>query len=353
VIVIQATPFSISLESQVNHGTKTTMQSIFRFLSCNPSNEMPPHEDPTKCNMRSLLYAVEEGNCDRAREILLMPGVDKNWVDAECRTSLWHASWKGHVEIVKLLLQGLHPADVDKGDVHKCSPLIMACESGNTEVVQILLEAGASMTANINGESPLRIAVENDHEGIVEMLLKAGANVEQRDEIGITPLYLSAKNGCIGIVNSLLKRGAERNAANDCGETAVGVAASKGHWRVVKTLLRSGADANMASRLPFPLHIAAQQGHTAVVKVLLEHGADVDKTYKGRTSLWVAVRRGHLETVKVLLSAGCDQDIEDYKGSTPLVVACCSKCEVATLERIVKVVPFPCCLSSPFTLVLD
>ncbi len=63
-----------------------------------------------------------------------------NSVDAEKQTPLHWASGKGHVEVVKLLLE--KGADLIAANSSGWTPLHWASENGHVEVVKLLLENG-------------------------------------------------------------------------------------------------------------------------------------------------------------------------------------------------------------------
>ena len=71
-----------------------------------------------------------------------------NYVNPSSRTPLYVAAWKGHVSVVRLLLE--HGADINRS-MHNMSwnsgatPLSMAAAYGRAEVVQLLAEAGADI----------------------------------------------------------------------------------------------------------------------------------------------------------------------------------------------------------------
>jgi ankyrin repeat protein len=58
------------------------------------------------------------------------------------RTPLYVASDKGHLEVVRVLLD--HGADVNTPAAYAGSALFAACCNGHVEVVRILLEHGAA-----------------------------------------------------------------------------------------------------------------------------------------------------------------------------------------------------------------
>jgi len=92
-------------------------------------------------------------------------------------TPLYTASWNGHLEIVKLLLEA--KADVNAADTYGLTPLYMASQYGYTEVVKLLLDAKVDINAkaHIDGQiyTPLSAAKQMGHEKIIKLLTEYGA----------------------------------------------------------------------------------------------------------------------------------------------------------------------------------
>jgi len=84
------------------------------------------------------------------------------------------ATANGYTEIVRLLLEA--GANIHIGDDFA---IRAASAFGHTEVVQLLLRAGANIHAR--DDAAIREAVEFNHTKIVKILLEAGANIHARD----------------------------------------------------------------------------------------------------------------------------------------------------------------------------
>jgi ankyrin repeat protein len=153
------------------------------------------------------------------------------------RTALWVAAKSGHKSIIRFLLQngscvnipdceGVRPTDIaaregqwgavnefmkhdpeitPEGTEILTNQLYEASESGDLEVVQMILKCGISVnTTNKNGNTPLHVAAKCGHKEVTSWLLKFGANVNAVDNDSKTALTLASENGRVEIVRELL-----------------------------------------------------------------------------------------------------------------------------------------------------
>jgi ankyrin repeat protein len=136
-----------------------------------------------------LLLAIEKDNPEIVA-LLLKYGADVNFVDTvnnERVTSLL-------LEIDYLKMEALfvlkHGADVSfKGRRGYTTPLLLAIEKDNPEMVAFLLKHGADVNFESSGVTPLILAIKNDNSEIVAFLLKNRANVNAVSRYGFTPLF--------------------------------------------------------------------------------------------------------------------------------------------------------------------
>jgi len=95
-----------------------------------------------------------------------------------------------------------------------------------------------------NSNSPLLAAAEGGHSEVVDLLLQAGADLNGNNSTGYTPLCAAAHNGHVPVVQKLLEAKAEIEKPTFRGDTPLILAAGKGHSEVVKILLGAGAIVN-------------------------------------------------------------------------------------------------------------
>ena len=95
---------------------------------------------------------------------------------------------------------------IDATDAAMCTPLHCAAWKGHNDVVDVLLEAGANHIAlTESGWTPLHTAAFRGHEGVTRALLGAGVDPMQRDLMGYTPFELAESDG----IRALLRRAME------------------------------------------------------------------------------------------------------------------------------------------------
>ena len=110
-------------------------------------------------------------------------------------TALHEASWKGHLDIVKLLLK--HDADVNVKAKLKLSALHFASYKGYLDIAKLLLKHGANVNTKslFIEETALHIASRENHLDIVKLLLQNGANVQIKDNKGRTSFDYAIQKG--------------------------------------------------------------------------------------------------------------------------------------------------------------
>ena len=114
---------------------------------------------------------------------------------------------RGHVEVVRLLLEARADKDAIKGN---WNPLMYASHQGHTEIVRLLLEAGADKdwAGNEAGTTALIGASGTGHVEVVRLLLEAGADHNVTCKKNGTALIHAARTGHTEIVRMLLSAGA-------------------------------------------------------------------------------------------------------------------------------------------------
>ena len=225
----------------------------------------------------------------------------------------------------------VNAVDVNDKNHPGWTALIYASINNRTEIVKLLLGAGADVNAKCYyGWTALRYVRIDGHTETVKLLLYAGADFNANLDLFINALSKAAINGDTEMVKLLIATGADVNAGDGNGETALIKAAENGHIEIVKLLISAGADLNSKDGYgdTVLLHstrsyynITQRENYRELSKLFIESGADVNAKNCGWTALIGATYYGEIEIVKLLLAAGVDVNAKGNDGKTALMLA--------------------------------
>jgi len=126
-------------------------------------------------------------------KLLVSRGADIEHATDSKSTPLRGAAFDGHCEVCEFLVhQG---ADIDKPNQVGQSPLTIAAAMRKKECVKLLIAKDANVNyKGHNGDTPLHVSVESGDVEIAEILVKAGARNTPND-VGFTPAILACCYG--------------------------------------------------------------------------------------------------------------------------------------------------------------
>jgi ankyrin repeat protein len=293
---------------------------------------------------------------------------------------MWAAA-EGHAAVVQTLIDAdaAFHIRVPSG----FTPLLFAVRDGRSDVVRVLLKAGADVNETVPvegrrrgyggrlppaGATPLLMAVTNGHFELAAELLDAGAN-PNADLPGYTVLHAitavrkpgvgdndpppdgSGSMTSIELVKRLAAHGADLNARmtkkpnlnntrlNEIGATPFMLAALTADAELMKTLAALGANpllpnvenstplmaaAGLATRSPGE-DAGTESEVLEAVQAALDLGADINAVdNNGETAMHAAAYKNLPKVVKFLASKGAKIDVwntNDKFGWTPLAIA--------------------------------
>lgn len=232
-------------------------------------------------------------------------------------------------------------ANVNAADAAGQTPLMLAAQRNLTEVVDLLLNAGAKRSLNAKdkyGRSAFSYAAPGNRDStlaIVKMLMANGATVSEADEAGETPLMLAAKAAAPQTMQILLEAGSSVNAKDKQGLTPLMHAVTSYYTpnpdlpRTVSMLLAAGARINDvdASGRTVLMYAVLFSSDPELIKVMIANGANVNIIdSEGQSALILAIEANtteerKIEVVRLLLRSGADVNIKDKEGQTPIAHA--------------------------------
>jgi ankyrin repeat protein len=227
--------------------------------------------------------------------------------------------------------------------------LFQPIADGNTALVGLLLDHGASVTGDLEGYTPTELAKKYGQEAVYQLLVSRGGIPVDTSSAAQLALVEAAGTGDVERMEKALKDGARINEVKS-QQTAL-IAALRlptvdPRWSVaVWWLLDHGADPNLKSDDGLPLHVFISANAKTMngsdferdladitVGRLLKAGAKVSgMDDDGQTPLHVAAKYNNMEAAEILIREGAKIMPRDRTGKTPLDYA-----ESAEMIRLLK-----------------
>jgi ankyrin repeat protein len=235
--------------------------------------------------------------------------------------SLW-----GHTEVVRILLNaGADPTFIDDDDDGR-NALVGASGNGhyaNVEVVQLLLDATANVPREEICRKALGKASRSRNPEVRRMLLDAIVNAPMSDATYREALIAASKFGHTAIVGRLLEAMPPAALPEEIDQEALLNAARQGHADIKQVLNEASADLSHEGNHHEALIQAVNYGHTSVVRLLLEKAPIVLRQGSCQEALIKAAEYGHLEIVQILLEMTPNVAPEEF-------------CRIASIEALAE-----------------
>ena len=306
------------------------------------------------------LRAVEENKIDIVRNFVafgkepnpvltsddlldLYPPDNDHWNPYDVGATPLHASAElGRIEIFKLIIQKAENKNPET--ISGSTPMHIAAWKGHNQIIQVLMEddrVGEKNPAKKDGTTPLHLAASCGNAETCKIIMQHTQERSPADTYGGTPLHAAAVSGHTETFKILMESVQDKNPANKVGFTPLHYAAGENHLHLVKILvenitdicpgtLEETEDSGFAGFLEedyavgtTPLHLAAGHGQFETFKYLMEMVKRVSGNInppdgRGDTPLHSAIEEGHTDIARLIL-----QNVEDLHpinedGESPL-----------------------------------
>jgi ankyrin repeat protein len=318
-----------------------------------------------------LMYAARE-NCGDCVEVLLKHKVDVNQPDPSGMSPIVIAIMNSNWDIAKRLIEA--GADVNEWDIFGQAPLHVAISNmtsrGNgdpldmdkpnkatgREIVQMLVDRGADPNQQLyyraagrgfgggtgRGTTPFMVACSTGDIDVVKLLLAHGANPKLATSDGQGPIIIAVGSRAGGTGNPGAARGGARPPAAAPAAPAAGISgeippavrggtrgrggAGAGAPGAAPAGADAGGGAETAQAGPADRMIPSANPTVELIDLLAQSGAEVNLMAKrhflqrtrGGSALHYAVRTGNKDVMAGLIKLGIDVNAKDEDGLTAL-----------------------------------
>ncbi|XP_046560884.1 putative ankyrin repeat protein RF_0381 [Haliotis rubra] len=230
------------------------------------------------------------------------------------------AAFDGHKSVFDFL-ESKGP-DISMLDTSGDSVLHLACQGGNTALVEHLFSDSNINLKGDEGRTPIMAAAFYGHKSVFDFLESKGPDISMLDTFGDSVLHLACEGGNMALVDHLVSD-SNINLKGGNGRTPIMAAAFSGHKSLFDFLESKGADLTLLDTFgDSVLHLACEGGNTALVDHLVSNSDINLKGKMGRTPIMAAALKGHKSVFDLLESKGADLSMLDTFGDSVLHLAC-------------------------------
>ncbi|XP_071006428.1 ankyrin repeat domain-containing protein 6-like isoform X2 [Oncorhynchus clarkii lewisi] len=226
-----------------------------------------------------LLVASHKGQADNVVQ-LINKGA-KVAVTKYGRSPLHLASYKGHTEVVRILLKA--DCDLDIQDDGEQTALHRAAVVGNSDVISALIQEGCALDRQDKaGNTALHLACQNGHAQSSKVLLLGGSRPDSKNHVGDTCLHVAARYNHVSMLRILLGAFCSVGEKNQAGDTPLHVAAALNHKKTVRLLLEAGTESSIRNNAGQTALDQARDHNNPDIALLLTKAPQVQSFTRGR-----------------------------------------------------------------------
>jgi ankyrin repeat protein len=304
-----------------------TQKDINQFIDAKKADRPSTNAHRIEKGVNMLATRIERKKFNEAMLLIdQFPEFAKGIVGG--KIPIFYAIDANNTELLKMLIKAGASLTIQNSE--NITPLAQACINGYVDSAKFLMENGASVEDVFYEEehSILQLATEHNHLNMVNYL--GSINVKEnyyylnyQNNEGMTALHIAAKNGNIKIIQRLLEFGLDQEIEDDSKRSALWYAVESGNTESIKLLANNKKMINLSDITGFtPLHLAALNNNLNALKILIDAKADVLKqTNAGHSVLHYAVSSGNDRAVRMLVRQSNLINLRDLEGKTPLTTA--------------------------------
>lgn len=229
-------------------------------------------------------------------------------------SNFWYLSKKDKIDFYINALENVNQVE----DIKEMTALIIAADSGDGELIDILIKLGANV--NIKDEeskTALMRAAYRGNKNIVQKLIACGADVNflgyLENFTQKTFFQVIVQTGRKEIIEILIKY-IDVNEKSGYGGTALSMAITHRYADIVKFLIENGADVNLQNNegntalmsvadLPNHAHETQVDLTLEIINILIHYGAKIEmQDANGQTALDKSIKAGHPKIIDLLKS---------------------------------------------------
>lgn len=303
----------------LTYAVSYNMLDVMRYLVSNKADiDLAQSEGKT-----ALMLATEKNDLETI-SYLIDAGAQIDIVDAKGCTAFLYAVLYDNNDIAKTLLNKSKDS-VDKDSVDGFTPLMVAANNKNIEMVRMIVTAGANINkVDSYGRSAFTYAVAKNSMDVAEYLMENGADVTLVDVNDANAFMYASSNNNTDIMSYILKKDVDVNFTDARGWTALMYAAEHNAFEAAQLLIDSGANLYKIGNDGSALEIAGNNSSASVYNYLIYAGADPSsRNSEGQTPLMNAVKENDYETVALMIKGDARARISDTdaRGYTALMLA--------------------------------